>query len=80
MTHEHYLIKFNFSLGLRHSEILLSSCTLDGIVISTPTVRRILKCMGVYRRNSLTLKVICLHCTNSAYHFVCIDSSSYHNT
>ena len=52
MAHLHDLIKFYFMLGLRHGKILLLLSTGDYIVISMRTLRRILKCMGLYRRKN----------------------------
>lgn len=53
--HLYDLIKFNFMPGLRQGEILLLLSTVAGIVISTCTVRRILKCMGLYRGRNQSL-------------------------
>jgi len=52
MARVHDLIKFYFMLGLRHGEILLLLSTVDDIVMSMRTLRRVLKCMGLYRRKN----------------------------
>lgn len=49
MAHLQDLIKFHFMLGLRHGEILQLLSTVDNIAISMRTLRRILKCKGLYR-------------------------------
>ncbi|KAK7886541.1 hypothetical protein WMY93_026162 [Mugilogobius chulae] len=46
------LIKFYFSLGLRHGEILTLLNTVDDVVMSMRTLRRLLKRMGLYRRKN----------------------------
>ena len=51
-SHVHNLIKFYFMLGLRHGKILLLLSTVDDIVISMHTQRRILKSMGLLRRKN----------------------------
>ena len=48
----HDSFKLYFNLGLRHGEILQLLNTVDNIVISMRTLRRILKCMGLYRRKN----------------------------
>ena len=48
------LIKL-YLLGLSHGNILLLLNTVDDLVISTCILRRILKCVGLYRRKSLTV-------------------------
>ena len=52
MARLHDLIQFYFKLGLRHGEILQLLSTVDGIVLSMRTLRRILKSMGLYRRKN----------------------------
>ena len=44
------LIKFYFSLGVNHREILYYLAHLNGIVISMRTLRRILKTAGLFKR------------------------------
>uniref|UniRef100_A0A3P9JR73 Integrase core domain-containing protein n=1 Tax=Oryzias latipes TaxID=8090 RepID=A0A3P9JR73_ORYLA len=50
--HLHSLIKVYFSMGLNHREILLSLSTVDGIIISLRTLRRILSTLRLHRRKN----------------------------
>lgn len=52
MAHLHNLVKFYFMLGMKHGEILILLSSVDDIVISMRTLRRILKGMGLYRRKN----------------------------
>ncbi|KAK5598450.1 hypothetical protein CRENBAI_010972, partial [Crenichthys baileyi] len=44
------LVKFYFMLGVRHGEILMLLRTVDDIIISMHTLRRILDRIGLHRR------------------------------
>lgn len=47
MAHLKNLIKLYLMLALRHGESLLLLSTVDDIVLSLRTLRRILKCIGL---------------------------------
>uniref|UniRef100_A0A0E9WZ08 Uncharacterized protein n=1 Tax=Anguilla anguilla TaxID=7936 RepID=A0A0E9WZ08_ANGAN len=79
MTHEHYLIKFNFSLGLRQrdSAVLVHFrwyCDKYACSKNSEMYGRVQKKQSHPQSYMPSLYKFCIS------FFVCIDSSSYHNT